>query len=185
MSAIDVAVLIGALALIVVLLWFFFGPRTGKAAAIRAGVQEVTIRVEGAYQPSVVTVKAGLPVRLRFDRREERSNRVVFPEFHISRAPCVPGGDRRNSLEPDRLGRPRNGGGRLAWLPITGAGERTRFEAILCRTVRPIERDLPDVYACLAGVMQSVCLITGSDCPARSRSGSPPRCTVMQTGTAS
>lgn len=88
MSLLDVAVIIAGLGLMVFLLWFFFGPKQGKAAAIRAGVQEAVIRVEGAYQPSVVKVKAGLPVRLKFDRREgtDCSNRVVIPDFDISRA---------------------------------------------------------------------------------------------------
>jgi Cu+-exporting ATPase len=88
MTAIDIAVILGGLGFILFLLWFFFGPKKGKAAAFRAGVQEATVRVEGAYQPSVITVKAGTPVRLKFDRREgtDCSNRVVLPDFNISRA---------------------------------------------------------------------------------------------------
>ena len=88
MTIVEWAVIAGGLALILFLLWFFFGPKKGKAAAFRAGVQEATIRVEGAYQPNVITVKAGTPVRLRFDRREatDCSNRVVIPDFDISRA---------------------------------------------------------------------------------------------------
>ncbi|MBW3624548.1 MAG: heavy metal translocating P-type ATPase [Armatimonadetes bacterium] len=88
MSLLEVGVLIGAANLISFLLWYFFGPKQGKAAAIRSGVQEVTIRVEGAYHPSAVTVKAGIPVRMKFDRREgtDCSNRVVLPDFDISRA---------------------------------------------------------------------------------------------------
>ncbi|MCG3117843.1 MAG: heavy metal translocating P-type ATPase [Candidatus Manganitrophus sp. SA1] len=88
MSAIDFTVIAAGLGLISFLLWFFFGPKQGKAAAIRAGVQEVTIRVEGAYQPNRVVVKAGVPVRLKFDRREgtDCSNRVVLPDFGVSRA---------------------------------------------------------------------------------------------------
>jgi Cu+-exporting ATPase len=88
LSPADLAVIGGGLALIAFLLWFFFGPKTGKAAAFQAGAQEATVRVEGAYQPSVITVKAGIPVRLKFDRREatDCSNRVVLPDFEISRA---------------------------------------------------------------------------------------------------
>jgi Cu+-exporting ATPase len=84
----DLVVVTGGLALVAFLLWFFFGPKRGKAAVVQAGVQEATVRVEGAYHPNVVTVKAGLPVRLRFDRREgtDCSNRVVLPDFGISRA---------------------------------------------------------------------------------------------------
>ena len=59
MTTADILVIVGGAGLIGFLLWFFFGPKKGKAAAIRAGVQEVTIRVEGAFQPSKVTVKAG------------------------------------------------------------------------------------------------------------------------------
>ncbi|MCG3113323.1 MAG: cadmium-translocating P-type ATPase [Candidatus Manganitrophus sp. SB1] len=84
----DLTVIVAGLGLIVFLLWFFFGSKQGKAAAIQAGVQEVTIRVEGAYQPNRVVVKAGMPVRLKFDRREgtDCSNRVVLPDFGISLA---------------------------------------------------------------------------------------------------
>lgn len=88
MNLADLLVIAGGVALIAFLLWFFFGPKQGRAAAIRAGVQEATIRVEGAYQPNLVTVKAGIPVKLKFDRREatDCSNRVVMPDFDISRA---------------------------------------------------------------------------------------------------
>ena len=88
MTALDLAVIAGGVGVVLFLLWFFFGPKKGKVAAFRAGVQEATIRVEGAYQPNVITVKAGTPVRLRFDRREatDCSNRVVIPDFDISRA---------------------------------------------------------------------------------------------------
>jgi len=88
MNAIDLAVVASGFALIGFLLWFFFGPKTGKAAVFQAGVQEATIRVEGAYQPNRITLKAGVPARLKFDRREatDCSNRVVLPDFSISRA---------------------------------------------------------------------------------------------------
>ena len=88
MSAIDWTVIGAGVAVTAFLLWWFFGPKKGKAAALRAGVQEAVIRVEGAYQPNVITVKAGLPVRLKFDRREatDCSNRIVIPDFDISRA---------------------------------------------------------------------------------------------------
>ncbi len=88
MTIIDGLVIAAGLGLIAFLLWFFFGPKQGKAAVLQGGVQEATIRVEGAYQPNIVTVKAGVPVRLKFDRREatDCSNRVVLPDFSISRA---------------------------------------------------------------------------------------------------
>jgi Cu+-exporting ATPase len=88
MTTLDLAVIAGGTALIGFLLWFFFGPKTGKAVVLQAGAQEATIRVEGAYQPNRITVMAGVPVRLKFDRREatDCSDRVVLPDFGISRA---------------------------------------------------------------------------------------------------
>jgi len=88
MDLAELLVVIGGFSLIAFLLWFFFGPKTGKAAVFQAGAQEATIRVEGAYQPNLITVTAGTPVRLKFDRREatDCSNRVVLPDFDISRA---------------------------------------------------------------------------------------------------
>lgn len=88
LGVIDLVVIAGGVTLIGFLLWFFFGPKTGKAAVFQAGVQEATIRVEGAYQPNRITLQAGVPARLKFDRREatDCSNRVVLPDFDISRA---------------------------------------------------------------------------------------------------
>ncbi len=88
MSVVDLAIVAGGTALIGFLLWFFFGPKTGKAAVLQAGAQEATIRVEGAYQPNRITVMAGVPVRLKFDRREatDCSNRVILSDFGISKA---------------------------------------------------------------------------------------------------
>ncbi len=87
MIAETLAVLIGGMGIIGFLAWFFFGPKEGKRAATVAGVQEVTVRVEGSYQPDRIEVRAGVPVRLKFDRRETTScsERVVLPDFHISR----------------------------------------------------------------------------------------------------
>ncbi len=69
MIIMDTIVIAAGVALIAFLLWFFFGPKTGKAAVLQAGVQEATIRVEGAYQPNRITLHAGVPARLKFDRR--------------------------------------------------------------------------------------------------------------------
>lgn len=51
--------------------WYFLGRRRGvRADTVAAGVQRVTIRVEGGYDPAVVEVDAGRPLELTFDRRE-------------------------------------------------------------------------------------------------------------------
>ncbi|HZO91653.1 MAG TPA: hypothetical protein VFB38_25245, partial [Chthonomonadaceae bacterium] len=65
MIAETLAVLIGGMGIIGFLAWFFFGPKEGKRAATVAGVQEVTVRVEGSYQPDRIEVRAGVPVRLK------------------------------------------------------------------------------------------------------------------------
>jgi plastocyanin domain-containing protein len=87
MSGVDRVVIVGGVALIVFLLRFFFEPKQGKAAVLQAGVQEATIRVEGAYQPNVMTVKAGTPVWLTFDQHAatDCANRAVLSDFGSSR----------------------------------------------------------------------------------------------------
>jgi hypothetical protein len=71
MSGIEIAVAAAGAALIIFVLWFFFGEKTGMRAGVTSeGIQEVDIRVEGSYQPNKVLVRAGMPVRLKFNRQE-------------------------------------------------------------------------------------------------------------------
>jgi len=65
--------------------WYFFGPKTAKRASIAGGVQEVTIAVKGGYDPAVIRVQRGAPIRLVFDRQETSgcSEEVVFSDFGI------------------------------------------------------------------------------------------------------
>jgi plastocyanin domain-containing protein len=82
---IDVVV---GVALIGLVLWYFFGERERVAArAAGDGVQEIDITVKGGYSPDVVVVHQGSPVRLNFYRDETAScsDRVVFGDFHIAR----------------------------------------------------------------------------------------------------
>jgi plastocyanin domain-containing protein len=69
--------------------WYFFLARGAvvTAAAGTGGVQEVTIRVAGGYDPARVTAKRGTPLRLVFDRQETSgcSEEVVFPAFGVRR----------------------------------------------------------------------------------------------------
>src|SRR5581483_9063082 len=82
----NLIVLSGGVGLIAFLAWFFFGPKEGTRAQTVGDAQEVTVRVEGSYQPERITVRAGVPVRIKFDRQETTgcSERVVFPDFHIN-----------------------------------------------------------------------------------------------------
>ena len=90
MSAAEWLVLLGGLAAIGWVNWYFFlAERSAVTAAAPAagGVQEVTIAVRGGYEPATVRVKAGAPVRLVFDRQERSgcSEEVVFPAFGVRR----------------------------------------------------------------------------------------------------
>jgi plastocyanin domain-containing protein len=66
--------------------WFLLSKPKSRSAEARDGIQEVTITVDGGYEPSRVVVNAGQPVRLNFLRRDKSSclQQVVFPDFHIA-----------------------------------------------------------------------------------------------------
>jgi plastocyanin domain-containing protein len=88
MDTAEILVLVGAVALIALVLWYFFGEREAVAATEAAGgVQQVKITVKGGYSPDVVRVKQGRPVRLDFFRDETAScsETVVFGDFGIAR----------------------------------------------------------------------------------------------------
>lgn len=72
-------------AAIAAVVWFFWlkKERGVPAALASSGYQEATILVKGGYNPSVIRVEHGTPVRLTF-RREETSpcsQTVVFDDF--------------------------------------------------------------------------------------------------------
>jgi plastocyanin domain-containing protein len=89
MSAADWAVIAGGTAAIAWVYWWFFLAERGAAAASvgAGGVQEVTVAVRGGYEPAVIRVRAGAPVRLLFDRQETSgcSEEVVLPDFGVRR----------------------------------------------------------------------------------------------------
>lgn len=86
MDALEIAVVVGGLSLIVAVLWYFFGEREAVAAqAGESGVQEIRITVKGGYSPDVIVVKKGKPVLLDFYRDETAScsEQVIFGDFGI------------------------------------------------------------------------------------------------------
>jgi plastocyanin domain-containing protein len=88
MDTAEIAVLVGAIATIALVIWYFFGEREKVAAGVTgAGVQEVKITVKGGYSPDVIVVKRGLPVKLDFYRDETAScsDQVIFGDFGIAR----------------------------------------------------------------------------------------------------
>jgi P-type Cu+ transporter len=88
MTLADVVVVAGAVAVTVVLVWFFFGQKRARRAELVDGVQQATIVVRGGYDPPVVRARQGVPLRLVFDRQEsgDCTSRVVFADFGVNRA---------------------------------------------------------------------------------------------------
>jgi len=80
---------IGALAVIGWIVWYFWlsEKQAVQAVGSGSGVQEAYIRVKGGYDPDLIVVEAGRPVRLHFNRQETAacSEMVLFPDFGISR----------------------------------------------------------------------------------------------------
>lgn len=82
----KVGVSLGGIALIGLELWWFLLSKSKpQPAKAYQGVQELTINVDGGYEPSRVVVNAGQPVRLNFFRHDPSSclEKVVLPDFHI------------------------------------------------------------------------------------------------------
>jgi plastocyanin domain-containing protein len=90
MDTAEVCVTVGGLAAIGWVIWYFFlGERQQvRAATGTEGVQEVRVRVKDGYDPDVIVVEKGRPVRVAFYRDETAScsDTVVFGDFGISRA---------------------------------------------------------------------------------------------------
>lgn len=86
MSIDQIVVTLAGLALIGGIVWFFWLKKAqGVPAAITSsGYQEATILVKGGYNPAVIRVAAGRPVRLTFRREESSpcSQTVLFDDFN-------------------------------------------------------------------------------------------------------
>ena len=88
-DATQLAVLASGIAVVGLILWYFFGERERTLASEgEGGVQEIKITVKGGYSPDLVVVKQGRPVRLAFYRDETAScsEEVIFGDFGIARA---------------------------------------------------------------------------------------------------
>ena len=87
MDLAEVLVTLGGLVLIPLILWYFFwSEREGaRVVASGEGVQEIKVQVKGGYDPDVLVVEAGRPVRVEFQRNEtaDCSEEVVFGDFGI------------------------------------------------------------------------------------------------------
>jgi plastocyanin domain-containing protein len=103
----KIVVTLGGLGLIGLELWWFLlsKPKSAKATAL-AGIQEITVTVDGGYEPSQIVVQAGQKVRLNFDRKDASSclEEVRFPDFGIAQSLPL---NRVTSIEftPEKPGR--------------------------------------------------------------------------------
>lgn len=83
----QILVSVGGLVLIVLILWYFFWSEREQVRAVSVGdgVQEIEVQVKGGYDPDVLVVEAGRPVRIDFQRNEtaDCSEEVVFGDFGI------------------------------------------------------------------------------------------------------
>jgi plastocyanin domain-containing protein len=87
---IKIIVTLMGLSLIFLVNWYFLFSRRRKAPAVSEEnqLQEVTIRVKGGFDPDMILVKKGIPVRLNFYRDESAdcSEIVVLGEFNIRKS---------------------------------------------------------------------------------------------------
>jgi len=87
MDLTTIIVNILGLALITLVVWYFWlFRREGVQVAMVNGVQEATIKVKGGYDPDVIVVQKGRPVRLNFLRQESAmcSEMVIFDKLQKS-----------------------------------------------------------------------------------------------------
>ncbi len=88
MTGTELIVAAAGTAVIVAINWYFFlAPKTAATASGALGVQEAEIEVRGGYDPGVVRVKRGVPLRLVFNRLEDSgcSEEVVIAAFGLRR----------------------------------------------------------------------------------------------------
>lgn len=84
----KVLVLIGGLALIAFISWWFFGKH--QSAAVNAQVtekqQRARVSVDGGYTPATLVLKKGIPAQVTFNRKDPSNclEQVVFEDFGIN-----------------------------------------------------------------------------------------------------
>ncbi len=83
----KLVVTISGVLLIVLVNWYFFFSKRKSVEALQdeSRIQEVKVVVKGGYDPDVIVVKKGIPVRLNFYRNEtaDCSDTIVFGDFNI------------------------------------------------------------------------------------------------------
>jgi len=86
MPAKLIVTVVGVFLIVLVNWYFFFSRRKAASAEVKGSkIQEVKVVVKGGYDPDVIVVKKGIPVRLNFYRDEtaDCSDTIVFGDFKI------------------------------------------------------------------------------------------------------
>jgi plastocyanin domain-containing protein len=89
MEAKITVAIIGILLIFFVNWYFFFSKREKVKASVKeSGVQEIKVMVKGGYDPDVIVVKKGMPVKIDFYRDEtaDCSEEIVFGDFGIRKS---------------------------------------------------------------------------------------------------
>lgn len=88
MEAKILVAIFGILLIVLVNWYFFFSKRQKVKASSGTGVQEIKVIVKGGYDPDVILVKKGVPVRIDFyrDETESCSEEIVFGDFNIRKS---------------------------------------------------------------------------------------------------
>lgn len=103
MTITDWVVVVGGLAGIAWVNWYFFV--AGRGAASVQG-SEVLVTVDGGYSPATIRARAGAPLRIVFDRKDSSScsEEVVFPDFGVRK--FLPTGEKTTiEITPPKPGR--------------------------------------------------------------------------------
>jgi plastocyanin domain-containing protein len=86
-TVLDVLVIVLGTGLIGWELWYFLGPRGPRPPSPPAGVQDVQVLVRQGFEPDVIPVEVGRPVRLSFYRDEtaESTGELIFETLDLRR----------------------------------------------------------------------------------------------------
>jgi len=101
-----ISIVISLLA-ITFIVWWFFGRRDAEAtlATQANGVQVIEIMVDGGFTPRTVQLKAGVPAKLIFNRKDPSSclEEVLLPDFGV--AQMLPLGEKTAiTIAPNTVG---------------------------------------------------------------------------------